>query len=1090
MVMLTRTRGAFQRFTIGLLIVAAICLAGGLMVVMPAQAGSASLASVAPLNPVFLESVGSPNQSSTADGRVLGGGLTLQDFSYAAGMQVPSTGGAPPATYDLRTLGRVTSVKNQNPYGTCWAFASFGSLESCLLPGETQDFSEDNMALTSGFNLPGGLYNGGGHHVMSTAYLVRWGGPVNESDDAYGDSYTPPGLTPRKHVQEVNWVPARDSALDNDNLKNAVMQYGGAMVWMSWPGSTAGDSYYKASTASYYYNGSEYAGHLVLVVGWDDNYAAANFATTPPGNGAFIVKNSWGTGWGNSGYFYVSYYDSLFGRENPAAVFSNAESAGNYTGIYQYDPLGAVNAYGFGSSIGWFANVFTAQATASLSAVGFYTEVPGATYEIYTGSSLATKTLRSSGTLAYMGYHTVALPSAVGITSGQQFVVAVKMTSPGYNYPIAYEYPKASYSSAATAAAGQSYVSSNGSSWTDLTTSISNANVCLKAYVTTAVAAPTLTITSPTGPGTYTSGSTMTVNWTSDQSLSGGEFGVWVRSATEDWYIGQLVPATGDFTKTITLGLPAGSGYQVILAYRPTAGSGSWGSWTTSWWSFTVTSGLPYLTITSPTGPGTYTSGSTMTVNWTSDQSLSGGEFGVWVRSATEDWYIGQLVPATGDFTKTITLGLPAGSGYQVILAYRPTAGSGSWGSWTTSWWSFTVTSGLPYLTITSPTGPGTYTSGSTMTVNWTSDQSLSGGEFGVWVRSATEDWYIGQLVPATGDFTKTITLGLPAGSGYQVILAYRPTAGSGSWGSWTTSWWSFTVTAGLPYLTITSPTGPGTYTSGSTMTVNWTSDQSLSGGQFCAWVRSGSGTWYIGQLVPASEGTDFTTDLVLNVPTGTGYQVIVAYRPTVGSGSWGSFVTSWWSFAVTAATTPFSDGFEAGLGQWTLIGSPTWGTTTYRAGAGSWSAYCAGSSVAPPGPYLNNMANWMVAGPFDLSAVTTATLEYDQYLSTELSYDYCYAMVSTDGSTFNGSGWSGSSGGSWTHRTLDLSSVAGGPYIGDASVWVAFRFESDSINTGEGAYIDNVELVTGTGSSLGNPPTTGINPPSSPVVTRTIPVT
>ena len=160
------------------------------------------------------------------------------------------------------------------------------------------------------------------------------------------------------------------------------------------------------------------------------------------------------------------------------------------------------------------------------------------------------------------------------------------------------------------------------------------------------------------------------------------------------------------------------------------------------------------------------------------------------------------------------------------------------------------------------------------MTVNWTSDQSLSGGEFGVWVRSATEDWYIGQLVPATGDFTKTITLGLPAGSGYQVILAYRPTAGSGSWGSWTTSWWSFAVTAGLPYLTITSPTGPGTYASGSAMTVNWTSDQSLSGGQFCAWVRSGSGTWYIGQLVPASGGTDFTTDLVLNVPTGTGYQV------------------------------------------------------------------------------------------------------------------------------------------------------------------------------------------------------------------------
>ena len=54
--MLTRTRGGFQRFTIGLLIVAVICLAGGLLMVMPAQAGGAPLASVAPLNPAFLES--------------------------------------------------------------------------------------------------------------------------------------------------------------------------------------------------------------------------------------------------------------------------------------------------------------------------------------------------------------------------------------------------------------------------------------------------------------------------------------------------------------------------------------------------------------------------------------------------------------------------------------------------------------------------------------------------------------------------------------------------------------------------------------------------------------------------------------------------------------------------------------------------------------------------------------------------------------------------------------------------------------------------------------------------------------------------
>ena len=465
-----------------------------LAIAAPLAAAAGAKAHKAPLNPAFLRSLVEPPisvLSSAAGGHGLGDIPTPQDFSYARGMQVPGVRGTLPATYDLRTLGRVTSVKDQDSYGTCWAFASLASLESCLLPGETQDFSEDNMVLNSGFGpFSDGLYDHGGGWSMATAYLVRWGGPVNESEDAYGDNYTPPGLTPRKHVQEVSWIPSRGSALDNDNLKNAVMQYGGVNVSMSWPGSTgSSDSSYNAATASYYYEGSEWEGHAVLIVGWDDNYAAANFATTPPGPGAFIVKNSWGTSWGSSGYFYVSYYDSKFGRDGAvSSVLNNAESTSNYTGIYQYDPLGDVNDmwYGAPSPTGWFANVFTANATASLGAVGFYTVTPGTSYEVYSGASLATKTLRASGTLAYMGYHTVTLPSAMALTGGQRFAVAVKVTSLGTTHPIAEEYPIVGYSDAATAQAGQSYVSMDGSSWKDLTTlsGFAEDNVCLKAYTT------------------------------------------------------------------------------------------------------------------------------------------------------------------------------------------------------------------------------------------------------------------------------------------------------------------------------------------------------------------------------------------------------------------------------------------------------------------------------------------------------------------------------------------------------------------------------------------------------------------------------
>ena len=310
---------------------------------------------------------------------------------------------------------------------------------------------------------------------------------------------------------------------------------------------------------------------------------------------------------------------------------------------------------------------------------------------------------------------------------------------------------------------------------------------------------PILTITSPSGPGTYASGDTMTVGWTSDQALTTGEFGVWVRSSSDQWYIGQIVPATGGtgFSKTITLGLPAASGYQVIVAYRPSSSAG-WGCWATSWWSFEVTSGDPFLTVTTPSGPGTYASGDTMTVSWTSDQNLTTGEFGVWVRSAGDQWYIGQLVSATGGtgFSKTITLGLPAAGGYQVIVAYRPSSSAG-WGSWATSWWSFQVTAGLPYLSITAPSAAGTYTTGQSLGVTWISDQNLSSGEFGVWVRSSSDQWYMGQIVPAAGgtSFSTSLPLAdLPPASGYQVIVAYR-TSSSAGWGSYTTSWATFTVT-------------------------------------------------------------------------------------------------------------------------------------------------------------------------------------------------------------------------------------------------------------------------------------------------------
>src|SRR5690606_5782174 len=92
--------------------------------------------------------------------------------------------------------------------------------------------------------------------------------------------------------------------------------------------------------------------HAITLVGWDDNYPRTKFTYLPPGNGAFLAKNSWGSDRGYGGYFWISYYDTFLGREgsvgtpltlsilyNPNSAF-NASPLSTYDYIYQYDPLG------------------------------------------------------------------------------------------------------------------------------------------------------------------------------------------------------------------------------------------------------------------------------------------------------------------------------------------------------------------------------------------------------------------------------------------------------------------------------------------------------------------------------------------------------------------------------------------------------------------------------------------------------------------------------------------------------------------------------------------------------------------------------
>ena len=401
-----------------------------------------------------------------------------QGDATPAGVMPWETAGPYPASYDLRDHGKVTAVRSQDNFSTCWIHSAMASLESCLLPGALFDFSENNLANHMGSRLD---FEGRSDARLSTAYFARWDGPVLERDDPYPrKGRSPEGLRPVRHVQEVLYLPDRRTPLDNDALKWAVRTYGGVDTAMAFEAG-----YNNSHTFAYY---STKAGlvldHRVTCVGWDDGFPASRFTDVPPGDGAFLIKNSWGADWGDAGYFWISYYDANYGQD--MAVFNGAERASNYDAIYQHDALGWSRSLGFGSDTAWFANRFHCAGSGMIRAVSFYTPAPGSSYEVRVAgrvADVAAAPVVAAGAVTLGGYHTVRLAAPAAVVNGSVFVVAVKLTAPGRDDPIPLEAPAALISP--RAARGQSYISADGGSWQDLTTrpGFASANVCLKAFV-------------------------------------------------------------------------------------------------------------------------------------------------------------------------------------------------------------------------------------------------------------------------------------------------------------------------------------------------------------------------------------------------------------------------------------------------------------------------------------------------------------------------------------------------------------------------------------------------------------------------------
>ena len=395
--------------------------------------------------------------------------------------------------------------------GTCTFMANLSSFESSLLKqGITADPESPSSVLSSwhlgchvGYNdpvyefnhqtMPGseppvpisyqqnpdGTGGWGGNVEWTIEYLARGGGPVLDwrapfpLDDMQArlTLTPPPAVLPVDYMLRSALIFSREDhpeGAEGDEefrgaVKQAVMDHGAVTGMMftaagDYPGQT-GPSFYDPATATFYCDSGDlvnYFIHAVAIAGWDDEHPVAG----APGNGAWLIKNSLGPGYGEGGYIWISYHDTVFLKGASCAYAFVADSGRGYAWPRYQTHAGALSYWeeekywiyksdGFSSSglDSWAAARFTASANGLLRAVGIVTlnrneEVTIEVYDRWDGEANRPEGLLLSDTVAVAeaGYHVLDLFVPVPVRKGREFVIAAGFAakSPAAEEPLVY----------------------------------------------------------------------------------------------------------------------------------------------------------------------------------------------------------------------------------------------------------------------------------------------------------------------------------------------------------------------------------------------------------------------------------------------------------------------------------------------------------------------------------------------------------------------------------------------------------------------------------------------------------------------------